>query len=96
MGGERDELIDAQEPDDGHEQHERGEPPRFAGFWLRHQRIGTRSTSDLFPARALAFWAINFSRQAWRGAASRGSLLAVRRISGYITGEGAETTDGQY
>jgi hypothetical protein len=25
----------------------------FAGFWLRHQRIGTRSTSNLFPARAL-------------------------------------------
>src|SRR5947209_6462279 len=26
----------------------------FAGFRLRHQRIGTRSTSNLFPARALA------------------------------------------
>jgi hypothetical protein len=24
----------------------------FAGFWLRHQRIGTRSTSDPFPACA--------------------------------------------
>jgi hypothetical protein len=32
----------------------------FAGFWLRHQRIGTRSTSNLFPARALRFWAIEF------------------------------------
>jgi hypothetical protein len=27
----------------------------FADFWLRHQRIGTRSTSNLFPARALPF-----------------------------------------
>jgi hypothetical protein len=25
----------------------------FADFWLRHQRMGTRSTSNLFPARAL-------------------------------------------
>jgi hypothetical protein len=31
----------------------------FAGFWLRHQRIGTRSTSNLFPARALAFGEIS-------------------------------------
>jgi hypothetical protein len=30
----------------------------FAGFWLRHQRIGTRSTSNLFPARALAYASI--------------------------------------
>jgi hypothetical protein len=29
----------------------------FAGFWLRHQRIGTRSTSNLFPARALVSFA---------------------------------------
>src|ERR1043166_1154549 len=31
----------------------------FAGFWLRHQRIGTRSTSNLFPARAL----VNYLRR---------------------------------
>jgi hypothetical protein len=52
----------------------------LAGFWLRHQRIGTRSASNLFPARALAYG---------RRGECLGGGLELRSISGYITVETA-------
>jgi hypothetical protein len=47
----------------------------FAGFWLRHQRIGTRSTSNLFPARALESIFLNKWRA--RRRRKRASALAT-------------------